>query len=934
MKPANTHNTQQQSRGRPTNPVAAEIVLRAMLVLANELHERHRSGQIHRDVSLANVAFDWAIPRAWLTAEVNPEPISFGGLLADHERCPLEMRRSHPSLIPPSIDDARRVLATHGILTEPERIDLYQFGTLLCRQITGRSIQAYLSSPGVVFRIPAGVRRIIDGCIGYDELQCVESAGQLIELMNEVLGASANGGVSEPAIDRQADTHFDTRAETRTHTRRPPFERLGHFEIQEEIGHGGMGTVYRAFDRSLDRAVAVKVLSQRLASDPTFVKRFQAEAAAAARLAHPNVVPIFFIGEDAGRHFYAMRFINGESLADRLHRDPSISASEVLTILQQVLLGLAAAHRMGLVHRDIKPGNILIDRENGLAMLTDFGLARSVSAPHEQSENHVVMGTAEYMSPEQAQGEPADPRSDLYSVGVLLYQLLSGDMPFDADTPSSHLIHHICTEPRPLHDVVPDVDPQLEAVVMRLLRKRPDERYPSVEELLIDLDVVMDSDFASAADSSRPLVNLRPARSSRIRRRNSDAIRLAGASAVTNEPAGSHTSSASYAATTVLLKPAAARGRRAVALAIAGMFVVVFLSLMNARSPRQAAATTLQVHQDAVSALAFSPDGDWLLSGGGDSSSLKTAGDTSLRLWNAHTGQLVKQSNRLPVRPRQLLFLNDSRRAVVLASAREETGTIVVWDTRNGMLGPIEFSEPFAMHFDAALMPSANRDPLLIAAGRNGLTHVSVEGIAARPSSTKATLGALPIRALAVSHTPSGTQTFVAVDASMETSEIVSLETDTGRELARLHCGPGIITALAASNDSRWLVTRTTETMPHPNAEQSNPTTEPRAAFDFVRVWDWTKQTEQFRFGPYAPGLRALAITTDARRALTIAEPSIGPRSEQPQEAVWLDLTTGQEICRFRTNSKTLTAVALSPSATRAALANADGQVVFCDLPK
>lgn len=926
-----THNAEQLAHGTPAEPSSTEMVLRAMLVLANELHELHRSGQIHRDVSMSNVAFDWTAPRAWLTAAVNPEPISFGGLLADHERCPPQLRRSHPCPIPPSIDDARRVLAAHGILTEPERIDLYQFGTLLCRQITGRSIQAYLSSPGVVFRVPARVRRVIDGCVGYDDLHCVESASQLIELLTEAICATTNEETSKPALDRQADTPFDTHGVTRTHTRRPPFDRLGHFEIQDEIGHGGMGTVYRAFDRSLDRAVAVKVLSQRLASDPTFVKRFQAEAAAAARLAHPNVVPIFFIGEDAGRHFYAMRFINGESLADRLHREPSISATEVLVILQQVLLGLAAAHRMGLVHRDIKPGNILIDRENGLAMLTDFGLARSISTPHEPLENQVVMGTAEYMSPEQAQGEPADPRSDLYSVGVLLYQLLSGDMPFEADTPSSHLIHHVCTEPRPLHELVPNVDPQLEAVVMRLLRKRPEERYPSVEELLLDLDVVMDSDFVSSADSSRPQIHLRPARSSRIRRRNSDAIPNVNTSAEITEPARSPNLSLSDASASVSSQPAVRRSRRAVALAIAGMLVVGFLSLMNARLPRPAAATTLQIHQDAVSALAFSPDGNWLLSGGGDSSSLKAAGDTSLRLWNARTGQLVKQSDRLPVRPRQLVFLNDSRRAVALGSAREETGTLVVWDTRNGTLGPIEFSEPFSMHFDAALISSAEPASSLIAAGRNGLTRVRVEGVTAHPLPAQTSFGMLPIRALAVCHTSSGSQTFVAVDAQLQTSEVVAMDSDTGRELARLNCGPGVITALAVSNDGRRLVTRTTETVPHPNREQP---TDSAAAFDFVRVWDWSKQTEQFRFGPYAPGSRALAMTADGQRALTIAEPSIGPRSELPQVAVWLDLTSGQEICRFRTDSKTLTAVAISPSATRAALADADGHVVFCDLPK
>jgi len=364
------------------------------------------------------------------------------------------------------------------------------------------------------------------------------------------------------------------------------------------------------------------------------------------------------------------------------------------------------------------------------------------------------------------------------------------------------------------------------------------------------------------------------------------------------------------------------------------MLVVVLLSLMSARLSRPATATTLQVHQDAVTALAFSPDGNWLLSGGGDSSSLKGAGDTSLRLWNAHTGQLVKQSDRLPVRPRRLVFLNDSRRAVALASAHEETGTMVVWDTLHGTLGPIEFSEPFSMHFDAAVMPSAEPASSLIAAGRNGLTRVRVEGVAAHQLPAKTSFGTLPIRALAVCHTSSGSQTFVAVDAQLQTSEVVALDSDTGRELARLNCGPGVITALAVSNDGRRLVTRTTETVSHPHLERSAQPTDPQAAFDFVRVWDWSNQTEQFRFGPYAPGSRALAINSDGQRALTIAEPSIGPRSELPQEAVWLDLTTGQELCRFRTHSNTLTAVALSPSATRAALADADGYVVFCDLPK
>ena len=207
----------------------------------------------------------------------------------------------------------------------------------------------------------------------------------------------------------------------------------------------------------------------------------------------------------------------------------------------------------------------------------------------------------------------------------------------------------------------------------------------------------------------------------------------------------------------------------------------------------------------------------------------------------------------------------------------------------------------------------------------------------ARASRTKTTLGSAAIRAFAVCPLPSGPQVFVAVDGDSETSVIVSLDLESGRELTRMTCGPGVITALAASNDGRWLVTRTTETVSRLNAEPTDQLpadSDRQSAFDVVRVWDWSRQTERFRFGPYTPGSRALAVSADARRALTIAEPSIGPRTELPQDAVWLDLTTGQEICRLHTGSKTLTAVALSPTATRAALADADGRVVFCDLPK
>ena len=179
----------------------------------------------------------------------------------------------------------------------------------------------------------------------------------------------------------------------------------------------------------------------------------------------------------------------------------------------------------------------------------------------------------------------------------------------------------------------------------------------------------------------------------------------------------------------------------------------------------------------------------------------------------------MKQSERLPVRPRQLVFLGDSRRVVVLASAREDTSTLLVWDSNRGTLGPTDFSEPFAMHFDAALLTTTDRDHSVLVAGRNGLTRVAVEGVVARTSAAKPTFGSAPIRAIAVCQTASGPQTFVAVDDDAQSSLIVSFDLGTGRELARLPYRSGVITALAVSNDGRWLVTRATDMLSRPNGD-------------------------------------------------------------------------------------------------------------------
>jgi len=266
-----------------------------------------------------------------------------------------------------------------------------------------------------------------------------------------------------------------------------PFERLGHYRVVRRIGRGGMGDVYLGYEESLDRPVAIKVLPAEYANNEALVRRFRSEAAAVARLAHPNLVPVYFVGRDGDHHFFAMQYVEGESLDRRLVRQGRLDASAAADVLEQCLSGLGVAHQAGLVHRDVKPGNILLEAGTGRALLADFGLAKFVGAGAGLTRTGVVVGTVSYLSPEQARGEKVDHRSDLYSLGVVAYQMLSGRLPFESDTPSRMLFQHAYETPRPLQEVAPEVPDALAAVVTRLLAKEPARRYSSSAEALSDL---------------------------------------------------------------------------------------------------------------------------------------------------------------------------------------------------------------------------------------------------------------------------------------------------------------------------------------------------------------------------------------------------------------------------------------------------------------
>lgn len=257
------------------------------------------------------------------------------------------------------------------------------------------------------------------------------------------------------------------------------------YEVVRGIARGGMSEVYLARDRHLDRPVALKVLTSALSRDPSFVERFRREAQAAANLSHPNIVAVYDWGQEEGTYFIVMEFIDGHSLRDVLRAQATIEASRAAGIGAEVANGLSFAHKAGVVHRDVKPGNVLIE-SSGQVKVTDFGVARA-DASEALTQTGSVMGTATYFSPEQAQGLVVDGRSDVYSLGVVLYEMVCGTPPFAGENPVSVAYQHV-REPVPsLRERRPDVPAGLEQIIMTSLEKDPNRRYQSADDLRADL---------------------------------------------------------------------------------------------------------------------------------------------------------------------------------------------------------------------------------------------------------------------------------------------------------------------------------------------------------------------------------------------------------------------------------------------------------------
>jgi beta-lactam-binding protein with PASTA domain/tRNA A-37 threonylcarbamoyl transferase component Bud32 len=268
------------------------------------------------------------------------------------------------------------------------------------------------------------------------------------------------------------------------------------YEVVRALGSGGMAEVYLANDRILGRQVALKVLSARYAHDAQFVERFRREASSAASLNHPNIVQIYDRGVAEGTYYIAMEYLDGRSLKEIILKYAPLSPDLVVSVSVQILEALRFAHRRDVIHRDIKPQNIIVDSE-GRVKVTDFGIARAGSSST-MTEAGSIIGTAHYLSPEQAQGQPVEAASDLYSLGVVMYEMATGKLPFDGDNPVGIAMQHAHERPVAPRTVTPDIPENLEGVILRSLGKHPIERYLTAQAMLADLKKVQDGEPVSA----------------------------------------------------------------------------------------------------------------------------------------------------------------------------------------------------------------------------------------------------------------------------------------------------------------------------------------------------------------------------------------------------------------------------------------------------
>ena len=271
---------------------------------------------------------------------------------------------------------------------------------------------------------------------------------------------------------------------------------LGKYRVLEQLGAGGMATVYKAYDPAMDRSIAIKVPSAHLLQDPQFRTRFQGEARTIAKLEHPHILPVYDFGEEQGVPYLVMRYVDGGTLRDRLSRGV-LPLDQALRLVAEVGDALAYAHGKGVIHRDVKPANVLLDHD-GSALLTDFGIAKLVEQTMQLTQG-VVLGTPQYMAPEQVTGKSVDARTDIYALGVVLYELLTGRRPFEGDTPFAVAFMHVTDPFPPPRQVNPALPEAAERIILKAMARDPADRYPSASDFARELHRLL-ADLENAAE--------------------------------------------------------------------------------------------------------------------------------------------------------------------------------------------------------------------------------------------------------------------------------------------------------------------------------------------------------------------------------------------------------------------------------------------------
>ena len=276
------------------------------------------------------------------------------------------------------------------------------------------------------------------------------------------------------------------------------------YELEEVVGHGGMSTVYKAHDSLLERNVALKVLHQQYNEDEDFVERFRHEARSVAQLQHPNIVTVIDRGEEDGRQYIVFEFIDGENLKELVVRKGRLDLRDALEIAHEIARGLAFAHDHGLIHRDVKPQNVLLNGD-GRAKVTDFGIARSLDVDHGVTQTGTILGTSNYIAPEQASGQPVDAHTDVYSLGIVLYEMLTGELPFPGESFVAIAMKHI-QEPSPnVLDVRGDIPLQVAEMIDRALEKDPEQRFPTMDAFAAEIEASL-AEFDRGEDGAVTMV--------------------------------------------------------------------------------------------------------------------------------------------------------------------------------------------------------------------------------------------------------------------------------------------------------------------------------------------------------------------------------------------------------------------------------------------